>query len=74
MTELAPPAQSIRTHLGPNPPHNPASVELWLWSRCWTCGWYVAHIEERNAMEHTIEVSEHRCAEVVQLDLFETPS
>lgn len=62
---------AIRTRIGPNPPHRPTSVETWLWSRCWDCDWYTAHVEERHAMEHTIEVQEHRCGgEPVQLDLF----
>lgn len=68
-------APVVRTHVGPNPPHRPNSVDTWLWSRCWTCGWYTAHLEERHAMEHTIEAGEHRCdaaesAEPEQLDLF----
>jgi hypothetical protein len=61
---------NVRTHLGPRPPHRPKSLDTWLWSRCWTCGWYTAHLEERGSMEHSMEVAEHRCDLGVQLELF----
>jgi len=65
----------IRTQVGPYPPHRPKGSkpydgETYVWSRCAECGWYAAHVEERDLMQHCIEVAEHRCADAVQLELF----
>ncbi len=61
---------AVRTSIGPRP----GSIDTWLRSHCLTCGWRVEHLEERGAMEHTIEVREHQCGDGVrepeQLDLF----
>lgn len=60
----------IRTHVGPYPPARPKDSRTFIWSRCWECGWTVAHLEESQSMQHTIEVGEHVCPDAVQLDLF----
>lgn len=65
---------NVRTHIGPRPPTRPSDVRTWIWSRCWECGWLAEHLEESQSMQHSIEVAEHRCAQTVQLDLFEVPA
>lgn len=59
----------IRTHVGPRPPTKPTDTRTFVWSRCHDCGWLAVHIEE-HSMAHTIDVAEHVCPDVVQLELF----
>lgn len=70
---------NVRTHIGPYPPSKPkgggsGDHRTYIWSRCWDCGWLAEHLEETQSMAHTIAVAEHRCPQVVQLDLFEVPA
>ena len=60
----------VRTYIGPYPPTKPKDTRTFIWSRCDSCGWLAVHLEESQSMQHTIVVSEHRCEESVQLDLF----
>lgn len=60
----------IVTSIGPYPPSRPKDPRTFIWSRCRGCGWGATHPEESRSMEHCIAVAEHRCDDVVQLDLF----
>lgn len=64
----------IRTHIGPYPPHRPKGSRpydgaTYIWSRC-SCGWYTAHLEERDSALHCELVGAHACGDVLQLELF----
>lgn len=50
----------IRTYIGPYPPSRPTDTRTHIWSICDRCGWYCCHLEDRAAMQHTIEYFEHK--------------
>ncbi|MFD8900551.1 hypothetical protein [Streptomyces ardesiacus] len=49
----------IRTWLGPRPPSRPKDNRTFIWSRCTNCHWYACHLEDQQAMEHTMAVRDH---------------
>ncbi|GAA4627001.1 hypothetical protein GCM10023196_037510 [Actinoallomurus vinaceus] len=68
-----PDTSHIKTWIGPYPPSRPKDTATFIWSVCQRCRWYACHREDRQSMEHTIQVWDHArtsCEDGGQRSLF----